>query len=113
MGTRLTGEAAVRYLLTSYGWRYTSEYKFHPLRKWRFDFVVLGLDRVAIEVEGGLFTRGRHNRATGYIADMEKYNEAALRGWKVLRYPAHDISTRIIADLERLKNDRRQNTPTD
>jgi very-short-patch-repair endonuclease len=103
MGTKITGEAAVEYLLKSYGWDFAKEKRFHPTRRWRFDFVVLGIDKVAIEVEGGIFSKGRHTRGSGYIGDMEKYNEAALMGWKVLRYPAHDISTRVIADLERLK----------
>lgn len=103
MGTRLNGEAAVEYLLKSYGWDFVREVRFHPSRRWRFDFVVLGLDKVAVEVEGGVWSGGRHTRGRGYIGDMEKYNEAALMGWKVLRYPASDISTRVIADLERLK----------
>ena len=109
---RMHGEQAVEFLLRSYGWDFTREVKFHKKRRWRFDFVVEGLDKVAIEVEGGIFQSGRHTRGKGYIADMVKYNEATLAGWRVLRYPAHDISTRIIADLERLKNDRDQNTPT-
>ena len=93
----------MEYLLKSYGWDFVKEKRFHPTRRWRFDFVVLGIEKVAIEVEGGVFSKGRHTRGSGYMGDMEKYNEAALMGWKVLRYPAHDISTRVIADLERLK----------
>lgn len=103
MGAKLTGEDAVAYLLKSYGWQYAREKRFHPSRRWRFDFVIIGLDKVAVEVEGGVWSGGRHTRGSGYIGDMEKYNEAALRGWKVLRYPASNITTRVIADLERLK----------
>ncbi len=40
---------------------------------------------IAVEIEGGLWIQGRHNRATGMINDMEKYNEATLAGWAVLR----------------------------
>jgi hypothetical protein len=40
---------------------------------------------VALEVEGGIWTRGRHTRPKGYLSDIEKYNEAALLRWCVLR----------------------------
>lgn len=33
-----------------------------------------------------MFSRGRHNRPAGFIADCEKYNAAAIAGWKVLRF---------------------------
>ena len=60
------------------------EYPFHHKRRWRFDFA--WLDRkVAVEIEGGVWTRGRHVRALGYQGDCEKYNEAALDGWTVIR----------------------------
>ncbi len=42
---------------------------------------------LAIEIEGGLFAKdqGRHNRGAGMRADMDKYNEAVLLGWRILR----------------------------
>lgn len=61
------------------------EYKFHPTRKWRFDFAHLET-KVAIELEGGVYSFGRHNRAQGFLDDMEKYNAALERGWRVFRY---------------------------
>ena len=64
------------------GW--TREHKFHATRRWKFDFAFPAL-KVAIEVEGGVFTRGRHVRPSGFIADCEKYNVAALAGWLVIR----------------------------
>jgi hypothetical protein len=42
--------------------------------------------RVAVEVEGGAFSGGRHTRGMGFVADCEKYNVAALDGWLVLRF---------------------------
>jgi hypothetical protein len=57
------------------------EYKFHPTRKWRFDFAWPN-QMIAVEVEG----RGRHQSFGGFEADAEKYNSAALLGWRVFRY---------------------------
>jgi hypothetical protein len=70
------------------------EYQFNPSRKWRFDFAwIEPTGMVAVEVEGGSFSGGRHVRGAGFEADMEKYNDAALRGWKVLR-----VTPRMIED---------------
>ena len=57
---------------------------FYNGRRWRFDFA-WPRRRVAVEVEGGVFSRGRHVRPSGFINDCEKYNAAALDGWTVLR----------------------------
>ena len=61
------------------------EYKFFKTRKWRFDYANFDL-KVAVEVEGGAYTNGRHTRGEGFINDMEKYNMAIELGWVVLRY---------------------------
>lgn len=62
------------------------EFKFHPTRKWAFD-LALPAWKLAIEIEGGFFLPqgGRHNRGAGARADCEKYSEAAVLGWKLLR----------------------------
>ena len=54
-------------------------------RKWRFDFCYPE-KLVAIEIEGGVWVRGRHNTGSGFQADIEKYNAAQLLGWLLLRY---------------------------
>lgn len=61
-----------------------TEYKFHPTRKWRFDYY-WPKEKVALEVEGAVWVQGRHTRGSGFIKDMEKYNEAAAMGIRVLR----------------------------
>ena len=58
------------------------EVRFAPPRKWRFDF--LFENRVALEVQGGLFTGGRHSRGASLLKEHEKLNEAAALGYRVL-----------------------------
>lgn len=61
------------------------EYRFHPVRRWRFDFAWPS-QRVAVEIDG----RGRHQSVAGVRRDCEKINTAILSGWRVLRFPATD-----------------------
>jgi ACR3 family arsenite efflux pump ArsB len=63
------------------------EYQFTQERKWRFDFYFIDF-KVAVEIEGGAWKNGRHNRAKGFFGDMEKYNAAAENGIIILRYPS-------------------------
>jgi very-short-patch-repair endonuclease len=62
-----------------------TEYRFHWQRKWRFDIAFVK-EQVAVEVEGGVYQYGRHNRASGYLKDIDKYNTAAALGWRLLRF---------------------------
>lgn len=68
-----------------------AEYRFDPSRMWRFDFAWPEL-LVAAEVEGGSWSGGRHVRGGGFEADCDKYNEAAIRGWLVLRLPTSYVN---------------------
>lgn len=74
------------------------EYKFHETRRWRFDFAFLD-SKLAIEVNGGVWKNGRHNRGAGYLKDLEKLNEAAACGWKVLQFTPSQIFTMYALDL--------------
>lgn len=69
-----------------------AEHFFHPTRKWRFDRAY-PLIKVAIELEGGTRANGRHNRHAGYEGDCEKYDEAAVLGWRVLRFTYAMVSS--------------------
>lgn len=65
-----------------------AEYRFHPIRKWRFDLAIVPL-KIAIEYEGIAGSKwSRHTSLTGYTGDADKYNEAQLHGWIVLRFTA-------------------------
>lgn len=66
------------------------EYKFYPSRRWRFDFA-WPEQKIAVEIEGGVWINGRHNRASGFVKDLEKYNIATIEGWKVLRFTSTEI----------------------
>jgi len=59
------------------------EYVFHPYRRWRFDYA-WPEDKVALELQGGTWAKGRHVRGAGYRNDCEKLDEAQLLGWLVL-----------------------------
>lgn len=60
------------------------EFRFHPTRRWRYDFAFVE-NKVAVEVDGGVWVQGRHTRPSGFIEDMHKLNEAAILGWTVIR----------------------------
>jgi len=80
------------------------EFKFHPTRKWRFDFAWPD-KKVAVEIEGGIWIRGGHNRGVGYLKDIEKYNQAVAMDWKVFRMGVKSGQKGLDAgDLELIKN---------
>jgi len=89
-------------------YKLVKEYQFCKDRKFRFDFAILE-EMLAIEIEGGLYTNGRHVRGSGYIKDMEKYNRAAIEGWTVLRYtPQQFRKFRYLIDVEKLIENRKK-----
>lgn len=82
------------------GWE--REYKFHPVRKWRFDFY-FPQKKLAVECEGGVWVNGRHNTGVGMVKDMEKYNAAVEMGISILRFAAHMVkSGEAVAQVERM-----------
>lgn len=68
------------------------EYRFHPKRRWRFDYAI-PRRKIAIEVEGGIWTGGRHVSPKGFLGDMEKYNTATTLGWHILRTIPQELCT--------------------
>jgi len=107
------------------------EYRFDPKRRWRADFAHLRT-RCLIEVEGGIWINGRHNRAAGFNADLDpsrlaggemdcgqrnpegtrrvrrdasqKYLEAGLAGWRVFRLGPDQIQFTLVERLVALVN---------
>jgi hypothetical protein len=78
------------------------EHKFHPERKWRFDFAWTGFalnGKLALEIDGGLFLGGAHNRGARIIKTHEKENEAAALGWRILHVQPKDLCLVSTANL--------------
>jgi very-short-patch-repair endonuclease len=61
--------------------------------------------RIAVEIEGAVYTQGRHTRGAGYLKDCEKYNEAQMLGWTVLRYSTSQTGA-MMRDIERMVKER-------
>lgn len=81
----------VERIAIEYGQEICREYRFHNTRQWRFDMAIPAL-KIAIEYEGTMSKKSRHTSVTGYTGDLEKYNEASMLGWTLLRYNAMNIS---------------------
>jgi hypothetical protein len=70
-----------------------TEYRFHQVRKWRFDYAIPSR-KIAVEYQGhggmggGSGHMGRHSSITGLAGDCEKFNEARLYGWTVITFTA-------------------------
>ncbi len=69
----------------------TREHRFHPIRKWRFDFAWIE-QKIAAECEGAIYTNGRHTRA-GFEADCAKYNAATAMGWRIFKFTPRMVSS--------------------
>ena len=76
------------------------EHRFHPVRKWRFDYAIPS-HRIALEVEGGVWSGGRHTSPQGFLNDMEKYNTATLMGWRVFRCTPETLCTNATLNMIR------------
>ena len=77
------------------------DHVFHDERKWRLDFASPRW-MVCMEVEGGSWVGGRHNRPKGFEDDILKYNEAAIEGWLLVRATTGMVKDgRALSALER------------
>ena len=72
--------------------RVEMEHRFHPVRRWRFDYAVPEI-KLAIEYNGHGGFIGRagasgHSSIKGITNDAEKMNSALAAGWRVLAFTA-------------------------
>jgi very-short-patch-repair endonuclease len=96
------GEETFAFQMKLRGLTPVREYRFCETRQWRADFAFIE-QRILVEIEGGAHSRGRHNRASGFEKDIEKYNAAGMQGWLVLRYTTQMVKSgladRQVAEL--------------
>ncbi len=100
-------EAKLARELKSLKINFEQEFYFHPERKWRADFHLVG-KKILVEVEGGIWIPGggRHTRGKGYIGDMEKYNAATMMGFQVIRFSTDQVkSGHAIQQIEKMVGD--------
>lgn len=75
------------------------EHRLCKDRRWRLDFLIAGI--LAVEVDGAIWTGGRHSRGAGITSDAEKLNQATLMGYKPLRFtPDHVKSGYALRTIE-------------
>lgn len=74
-----------------------AEVRFHPTRKWRFDWAWAD-HKLALEIDGGVWVRGAHGRGTGIVRDQEKGREAAALGWRIIRCQPKELFTPGVLD---------------
>jgi len=55
--------------------------------------------KIALEIEGGVWSGGRHTSSAGFVKDMAKYNRAACLGWRVLRVQPSELLTLATVQL--------------
>jgi very-short-patch-repair endonuclease len=56
--------------------------------------------KVAVEIEGGVFSGGRHTRGAGFVADCDKYNALAAAGWRLFRFTEKHLAKRPVQCCE-------------
>jgi very-short-patch-repair endonuclease len=77
---------------------YVREHRFDPSRRWRLDFA-WPVHKLAVEIQGGIFTRGRHTRGAALAREYEKLNAAQLLGWTVLLVTGAQVESGDAADV--------------
>ena len=83
-------EAAFEYNWRALGYPanvWQREYRFAPPRLFRFDFANLD-SGIAVELDGGTWTGGRHVTGAGFARDAVKNNLAMLHDWRVFHLTA-------------------------
>ena len=78
-------EATFAMALKSVGVEMVQQHKFHPARRWLMDFCTVDGSKVCVEIDGGEFANGAHNRGARMAQDYEKRNSAIEMGFFVFQ----------------------------
>ncbi|SDT85634.1 hypothetical protein SAMN05444156_3244 [Verrucomicrobium sp. GAS474] len=97
MSSALEKQFLFRWKLAG-GPKLTPEHQFHGARLWRFDFALPEM-KIAFEIEGGIWVKGRHVRGSGMVEDCHKYLAAALLGWQVIRLVEPQLNLDTVRDI--------------
>ena len=87
-----------------------AETMFHPTRKWRWDYC-WPAQKLALEVQGGIWVKGAHSSGVGIQRDIEKFSEGAALGWRLLLVEPKFLPTLQTAGLIRRALEYRPNPP--
>lgn len=87
-------EIALEVQLRAHNIRFEKQYRFHPTRKWRADFAMLNEQRkgLMVEVQGGIYSGGRHTRGDAIEDECEKFAYAIMLHWYVMPITAKQIA---------------------
>jgi hypothetical protein len=77
---------------------FVKEYKYCKERKWKIDYYLPDLN-AAVEVEGGVWTAGRHVNPKGFLKDMEKYNAITMAKIQLLRIDTDRLNSAYFKGL--------------
>jgi hypothetical protein len=77
---------------------FVKEYKFCKERKWKIDYYLPDLN-TAIEVEGGVWSGGRHVNPKGFLNDMDKYNAITMAKIDLLRIDTDRLNSQYFKGL--------------
>lgn len=73
---------------------------------WRFDYAWPS-EKLFLEVQGGIWLHrkgkhpGRHSGGTGQIGDMQKYNAAAILGWRIIYATPQEVESLSVLGIVR------------
>lgn len=101
-------EDELAFQLDAAGIAYQREYKFCPGRRWRADFYIRPMILVEIEGLTNPYEKSRHTTNQGYSDDCEKYDEAEILRFNVLRFTQKHIKSGwALQTIERLMDVKR------
>ena len=94
------GEEEFAFQCKAYNLKPEREVMFAAPRRWRFDFC-FPTEKIAVEIEGGIWNGGRHTTGSGFESDLRKYNHASALGWRVFRFSTAMVTSGNAIDMIR------------